>query len=215
VAPTTDPQRRPTEEILSEYQVAEDEMVEYHPALGPLTFIRSPFHSYSMTETEAGLLDQLGSQRGVSGLLEFNDIKETAFDTADERFPDQGREDGHNDAFRHAYWNALMTSHLGEGFATSFGTAHEGVEGNPADREAMDLFNNELGRRIATEHPDASDEELADLIFDAIDRGEAMVIDANGELVYSDQVDPGQTGRADDPVQNGGNQPPEWTTSAN
>lgn len=215
VAPTTDPKRRPTEEILNEYQVAEDEMVEYHPGLGPLTFIRSPFHSYSMTQTEANLLDQLGTQRGVSGLLEFSDIRETAFDTADERFPDQGREDGHNDAFRHAYWNALMTSHLGEEFATAFGTAHEGVEGNPADQEAMDLFNNELGRRIATEHPDASDEELVDLIFDAIKSGEAMVIDANGELVYSDQVEPGQTGRADDPVQNGGNQPPEWSTSTN
>jgi hypothetical protein len=215
VAPVTDPARRTTKEILSEYQVAEDEMVEYHPGLGPLTFIRSPFHSHSMTETEAGLLDQLGTQRGISGLLKFNDIKETAYDTADERFPGQGREDGHNDAFRHTYWNALMTSHFGEGFAASFGTAHEGVEGNPADREAMDLFNNELGRRIATDHPDASDEELADLVFNAIDRGEAMVIDANGELAYSDRVDPGRTGLADDPSQNGGIQPPVWTNSAN
>ena len=79
----------------------------------------------------------------------------------------------------------------------------------------MDLFNNELGQRIATDHPDASDEELADLVFNAIDRGEAMVIDANGELAYSDRVDPGRTGLADDPSQNGGIQPPVWTNSAN
>ena len=38
------------------------------------------------------------------------------------------------------------------------------LPGNSADREAMDLYNNEVGRQIALAHPDASRQELADLV---------------------------------------------------
>lgn len=37
----------------------------------------------------------------------------------------------------------------------------------------MDLYNNELGRRIATENPEASPEELARLVYEAVEDGEA------------------------------------------
>lgn len=211
--------------ILNDYQVADDSMVEYRPNLGPLP-INIPFvGGRMMTSTEASLLDDLGSREGLVGLREFQNITSNdpnspglAFRTADAYFPQfdatgnfvVGGEDGHNDAFRHTYWNALMTRHFGEDFAAAFGTAHEGVPGNPADKEAMDLYNNELGRSIAVANPDASDEELADLVFQAINDGEAVVIDASGELAYSDQVAVGATGSADDPPATGTHDaPPE------
>ena len=83
------------------------------------------------------MLDELG----LFGLKDFSDLRGTAFDTADERFPDQGAEDGHNDAFRHAYWKARMVQEYGADWAARFGTVHESLPGNSADREAMDLYN--------------------------------------------------------------------------
>jgi len=104
-----------------------------------------------------------------------------------------------------------MTCRLGEGFAAAFASAHEGVPGNEADREAMDLYNNEVGRRIAQANASASLEELQDLVAEAITNGEALVIDAHGNLVFSDQVALGETGFADDAPTGGGAQPPEWS----
>jgi hypothetical protein len=211
----------PNDEIIDKYQVAEDEMVEWKPKAGPFTFFELPVEPTPMTKTEASLLDELGKQEGLLGLNDFKKIKEKAYDTADKMFPRtsqgnevKGAEDGHNDAFRHAYWNALLTKRFGEEFATSYATAHEGVPGNPADKEAMDLYNNQLGRRIAAENPNASEEELAQLVADAVKNGKAVVIDGNGELAYSDQVAVGATGDANDAPRDCENRPPEWTESA-
>lgn len=126
------------------------------------------------------------------------------------RTPIPGTGDGHNDAMRHAFFNAILTKKYGVEFAESFATAHEGIPKNKADREAMDLFNNELGRRIAVDNPDAAPGVLADLINTAIDNGEAVVIDGKGELVYSDQVAVGKTGHANDSPRKGVISPPAW-----
>jgi hypothetical protein len=91
-----------------------------------------------------------------------------------------------------------MTQRYGEQWAKDYASAHEQLPGNEADREAMDLYNNELGRRIATEHPDASGDELADLVQQAVQDGDAVVIDAHGDLAFSDQVAVGHTGEAND-----------------
>lgn len=216
-------------DMIDDYQIQDDEMVEWKPNLGPFP-IDVPFvGSKRMTRTEADLLDELASDRGLAGLKKFQEITSNdpddpglAYATADEYFPrtDQngntvaGAEDGHNDAFRHAYWNALMTKHFGEDFAEAFGSAHEGVPGNPADKEAMDLHNNQVGRRIAAENPDASDEELAELVYEAVQNGDTVVIDGNGDLAYSDKVEVGQTGSADDPPADGGEAPPEYDSAS-
>ena len=163
----------------------------------------------------------LGSREGLLGLQEFQSFRDDVFAEADVVFPQvddsgapvAGGEDGHNDAFRHALWNARMTASFGEDFAASFATAHEGFPGNPADREAMDLYNNELGRRIAVDNPGASDAELSSLVADAVNSGEAVVINDRNELVYSDQVAVGNTGTADDPPAAGGNAVPEFKDS--
>jgi hypothetical protein len=203
--PDPPPGRKSLEEILAEYQVSPDPdgTVSYPPF--PLNLIE---HSQTITTTEAEMLDELG----LFGLKDFSDLRDSAFGTAHERFPDQGVEDGHNDAFRHAYWNARMVQEYGADWAARFGTAHESLPGNSADREAMDLYNNEVGRQVAMANPDASPEELADLVEQAVRDGDTVVIDRGGELAYSDDVPPGGTGEADDPPTEPGAAPDSETS---
>lgn len=199
-----EPPSDPLEDILNNYQVADDEMVEWEPPW-PFSIRTDP---ETITRTEAQLLDLLSPLK----MNAFKGITDEALAEAARRYPpripgDPTTEEangGHLDAFRHAYWNALMANEFGQDFATKFGTAHEGVPGNEADREAMDLYNNEVGRRIASEHPDASPEELADLVQQAVERGEMVVIDGNGELAWSNQVPVGQHGQPNDPPRGGG-----------
>jgi hypothetical protein len=191
-----DPRPSPAD-ILDRYQVDPDPdgtVLYPPPPLGWFTEQRV------ITKTEARMLDDLG----LFGQSDFKDLKDSAYAQASQRFPSDGQEDGHGDAFRHAYWNALMVRKYGPDWARQFATAHERLPGNPADREAMDLFNNEVGRRIASEHPDADPEELATLVEQAVRRGDTVVVDANGDLRYSSDVEPGRTGEADDPPRDDG-----------
>ncbi|MES9939962.1 MAG: LysM domain-containing protein [Candidatus Thiodiazotropha sp. 6PLUC2] len=227
--------RKPMSEILEQYQVTDDAVLpewQLEVKVGPLTIERVPFTNIEVpiledrTRTETDLIQQLYDREGFFAVKTFNDIVNpqgtdqeiNAYRIADQKFSQfddkgkfvKGGEDGHNDAMRHSFYSAMLTKEFGVGFAESFATAHEGVPGNPADREAMDLFNNELGRRIAVENPKATPRELAGLIYNAILNGEAVVIDGKGELVYSDQVAVGQTGKAHLEPINGVQTPPEW-----
>lgn len=85
-----------------------------------------------------------------------------------------GLHNGEGDAFRHAYWNALMTSRVGPEFAEALATAHETGSTNPANEVQMDLFNNAVGRQIALEHPGATDEELKGFVMEALRAGRLM-----------------------------------------
>jgi hypothetical protein len=91
-----------------------------------------------------------------------------------------------------------MARHQGPEWAEQYATAHEGLPEDRVNqvRETMDLYNNEVGRRIAAENPNASDDELADLVTQAARDGELLVVDANGNLAWSDQVAFGQHGLA-------------------
>lgn len=206
---------RPTlDAILRDYQVEDDVMTDWGP-----TGLSWATGTKKMTQTEAGLLDQLQFNQGLVGLYQFSNIKDQAYEVSGARFKENddlglpGAEDGHQDAFRHIYWNVMMTRQFGPEFAAAFATAHEGVPGNPADREAMDLYNNEIGRQIATCNPDATEEELQDLVMAAITNGDAVVIDGNGDLQFSDSVKVGETGEANDPAAPGLLTPPKWTES--
>ncbi|MGW8374880.1 hypothetical protein [Streptomyces sp. ODS28] len=144
-----------------------------------------------VTAKEADMLDELG----VSGLRDFQGIRDDAFGTADKRFPSDDQNDDHNDAFRHAYWNALMTKKYGADWTERYTLAHEAIPGNNPEREAMDLHNNEIGRRVAQAHPDASEQELADLIDRAVRDGDMVVVPkGGGRLAFSDQIGPQETG---------------------
>ena len=199
--------------IRTNFQVADDEMIDYRPrAFGAIDI---PFtDSVRMTKTEGALIDKLTFDRGLVGLREFSGIKDRAFSEGVERFPDnpvpgnipagsanawQGN-DGHRDAFRHAYWNALMTQKYGETWTNAFATAHEGVPGNTANREAMDLYNNEIGRSIGAANGNASPEELGNPVEQSLNQGKLVVIDRSGNLEWSDRVVRGQHGLAPNDV---------------
>ncbi len=189
-------------QIFRDYQAQDDETTKWAPeAIG---FIPIPFvDKVDITKTEAKMLDRLVLDKGLLGLKDFDDIKKDAFSDSEEQYPspaavppsvpaDRAGEwidnDGHRDALRHAYWNALMTKDEGEEWTRQFATAHEGRPENPAAREAMDLYNNAVGRTIAAHNPGASSEQLLALIQKALVNGNLLVIDTNGNLAWSDQV---------------------------
>jgi hypothetical protein len=59
----------------------------------------------------------------------------------------------------------------------------------------MDLYNNEIGRRIAAEHPNAATDELAGLVSQAVLDGETVVIRPDGVgLEWSNNIAPAVTG---------------------
>lgn len=195
------------DDVRRDYQVADDEVITYRPRVYgaieiPLTDGRQ------MTRAEGELLDRLTRDRGLLGLSGFRDIARDAFAEAERRYSDnavpanvpagRAREwqgnDGHRDAFRHAFWSARLAQEYGPDWARNFTTAHEGLPGNWANREAMDLYNNAIGIRIGAAHRDASPERIAELVRQAIDRGELVVIDRSGQLEWSDRVRPGQHG---------------------
>ena len=183
----------PLEEILRKYQVSEDPdgTREWEPPW-PLNMMTEPKH---VTAAEARILDELSPLE----MRDMDQIKEAAEVEAKVRFPPQNgvndTADNHTDAFRHTYWNALMTQRFGEQWTRDFATAHERLPNNPATAEAMDLYNNELGRQIAVDNPDASPEQLADLVEQAVNNGDTVLIAPGGErLAWSDTIVLGEAG---------------------
>lgn len=47
----------------------------------------------------------------------------------------------------------MLANRFGQDWTEQYTTAHERVGTNAATAEAVDLHNNEVGRRIAAEHP--------------------------------------------------------------
>lgn len=197
IAFRTKPSKRADlDQVLREYQVRDDPdgMVEWQPS-GLSAIIAEMIgmmpDKTSMTAAEAELLDRIGPTDHQA----FNDIRIRAFDAADERYPSESQNDDHNDAFRHAYWNALLSREFGADWARTFTTAHEALPGNEAVREAMDLYNNQVGRKIQVEHPFASQEQLAELVAEAMEEGRLVVVAADGvSLEWSDRVPFGGAG---------------------
>ena len=117
--------------------------------------------------------------------LQARNNAEKAFQAAQNSgLPNPG--DGLQDAFRHAYWNALNTRDIGVDNAEQIATLHEKGFTNPANDPnspeydpvaiEMDLFNNRIGRMIGSQYPNATDEQLAALVMQALANGELRVI---------------------------------------
>ncbi len=183
------PDQPTPQEILDKYQVSDAETTNWPGDWDPLRFV---VDQREVTEKEAELLNGLGPFE----MNAFKGIHDDAFGTADDRFPSADRNDDQNDAFRHAYWNALMVKEFGADWAEDYATAHEQLPGNPAPREAMDLYNNEVGRNVAIANPDASAEELADLIEEAVNNGDTVVVGQDLLPHPSNEVPMDQTGDA-------------------
>jgi hypothetical protein len=113
-------------------------------------------------------------------------------------------DDDHCDAFRHALTSALLAKRFGAGFSKQLTDAHEMIPHNASAAEAMDLYNNEVGRTIFLEHPDASEDDLIAMVRDKLNSG-GMVVVAPGDgrtLAFSGLRNDGtpryvETGRSD------------------
>lgn len=176
--------------ILQNYQTDPGRGEVLWPAGAALWLIQkydSEFRPQRMTREEIALLEPMVAT-DPAGLARCYKIKTEASEVAAQAFREQGQNDGKQDAFRHAYWNARMAQRLGPEFTAKLTTAHEKTFGNGAHREAMDLYNNEVGRKIGAAHPNASPTEIAELIKQAVDSGDTVVINPQGHIEWSDQV---------------------------
>ncbi|UNZ21336.1 hypothetical protein [Streptomyces sp. 891-h] len=189
--------KKDADRILRDYQVDPDPdgpvLYPRHPELlvGPLFAKKVRELQQSVTAREADMLDGLG----LSGLQDFR-ASRTGHSTppTPASVPATGTT---TTTTRSAtrYWNALMTKKYGAEWAAKYAKAHEARPGNRPEREAMDLYNNEAGRRIAQQHPDASEDELADLVEKAVRDGDLVVIDrGGGRLAFTDHIDSAETG---------------------
>lgn len=165
-----------------------------------------PIVGKQMTVGEARMLQRLG----VLGTKDAFDIYQRASAEQDTVFAGHGEIDGHRDAFRHAYWNSMLANRFGQDWAEQFTTAHERSTSPDATDTtvAMDLHNNEVGRRIAAEHPDASPDELKRHVEQAVRDGDMVVLNKEGRLVPSNEVGIGQTGEHIVEPRHGGADPP-------
>ncbi|WP_424185971.1 DUF6973 domain-containing protein [Actinokineospora sp. G85] len=180
-------------DLLDKYQVRTDATTMWPSGLTGWLAEQRGFAKQEVTEAEAAMLDDLQARKGILGLKEFADIRQDALHVAEGKFEGKGLTDGHADAFRHAYWNALMAQRYGEEWAGEFATAHERNPSSHPVAVGMDLHNNEVGREIARTNPDASPQELATLVEQAVNDGRMVVIDDNDTLVPSNEAVPGET----------------------
>ncbi|WDU82771.1 DUF6973 domain-containing protein [Caloramator sp. Dgby_cultured_2] len=105
-----------------------------------------------------------------------------AMDETEKRYS-EGLHNGNGDAFRHAYWNAMMVKHIDYNWALDWATAHEeGAVGQPSIEKEMDLYNNEVGRKAVLGKESKSDTEIADIIQGMVRNGKMKRI-VNNKLV--------------------------------
>jgi len=116
---------------------------------------------------------------------------------------------GQVDAFRHAFWMALLRQQIGENAARSLGKAHEkdnyktykerkledGVVPDKISSE-MDLFNNEVGLTLSRKDNNLPKNGLMYRVINTILQGKLKIIkkDKNGNfLTCNDEVIPKKT----------------------
>lgn len=107
--------------------------------------------------------------------LKVNKAKNIATSQTEAKFGTNGL-GNRSDAFRHGIWNAEMTVLIGKERAELFATAHEdkdvtGTESDGYPKTAhrdMDLHNNEVGREIGEKNKEATESEMADIIYQEI-----------------------------------------------
>jgi hypothetical protein len=123
-----------------------------------------------MPRSEFALIRRLGPLH----LIRLVVISREAARECTRRFGSHGFFDGLPDAFRHVYWNARLTQRFGPEWTRRFTTAHERLPSADPVPVAMDLHNNELGRRIGAEHPRARRAALASIVEAAVVGGQAV-----------------------------------------
>lgn len=83
---------------------------------------------------------------------------------------------GNGDAFRHAYWSALMTKKTSRDFAYKAGLAHEGLTpdykwNKRTDDQKMDISNNYSGRIVGDSMKNSKDKKICKRLKDDCTNG--------------------------------------------
>ncbi len=71
-----------------------------------------------------------------------------AIQAAQTRYPGYQLYNDEADAFRHCYWSALMTQHIGVIQAKMVGDNHELLNEGPETERQMDYYNNAVGLQV-------------------------------------------------------------------
>ncbi|MBK9961086.1 MAG: hypothetical protein IPP06_07040 [Saprospiraceae bacterium] len=131
--------------------------------------------------------------RHISCALAIKNNKEIAENTTINIFGSNRLNDC-SDAFRHAYFNALNVKSCGSVNAKLFADAHEncnGIQFGPDLEASMDFHNNDRGRKIAINNPNASNLELTNLVLNELNQGLLRFIfplNPNGTINQNSQI---------------------------
>nr|WP_154892616.1 hypothetical protein [Paenibacillus xylanexedens] len=94
-----------------------------------------------------------------------------------------GANDGKQDAFRHAYWNILMTRDIGASQAKEVADTHEEFNPGTAMQGQMDDYNNSVGRSLFP-GGSPSNSSLITIIKNGMTSGKFLYI-AGGQLHFT------------------------------
>lgn len=158
--------------IESEAKVSKPvQSLSYNPYYG--------FEAFGVKATEIALFARypLYSSKAKS-------LADKALNSAANRYQKYTLWQGNGDAYRHAYWSALMTKHTTKTFAQQAGYAHEGYAvgsyNSIKDLDVkMDISNNTKGRTDASNNKSYSDSQLANYIEKSVDNGKKVRIRAH------------------------------------
>lgn len=104
----------------------------------------------------------------------------TASSTAKSKFTSSVLHNGNGDAFRHAFWNALMVKLTDSSWASKWATAHEdGATNQPSIERSMDLSNNSFGRSLAKSVGNVPDHVYRDQLLLDVKNGKLKRIVSN------------------------------------
>lgn len=147
---------------------------------------KSEFHKLSCPEKRWVIFHPFIAKKAF---LLTNEARSAAKEMGSDSLLDGDENGGQVDAFRHAYWMALLSENICWRKAKSLGKAHEKgnyrefkkhrlEEGTLPDSVSgeMDLFNNEVGIKIGRENKTSNGEELKIKIRDAVIGGKMIII---------------------------------------
>lgn len=96
----------------------------------------------NLTPAERALFNGSPS-RGILTIKYGHDAKQASLEHYS-----SGLWNGNGDAFRHCFWNALLTINIERKWSNDWTKAHEEFPENPAQEKLMDLRNNLNGQQI-------------------------------------------------------------------
>lgn len=167
----------PSEEVLN--QATDEQLAAYYKSLEVMKdqgVYHQDFSSLGSFRIASGSPNAAKFSEGVKCIFQVGPIDcytakndaNTAYAAAEELYPDS-LHNGPGDAFRHCYWNALMTIHINKDQAKIVADNHEEISNGPEAENRMDYKNNEIGREIGEGAP--NEEAAKNGCIDAVNNG--------------------------------------------